>query len=127
MLRSGGVTTLSDKVPETKGKKEIRSEILIDYRKRFQNPLLEQLGDDPASKPEVAEKLQSVIKVIDSLKIEDLTARRRTRGDTGKRLELHIDVEYSMQPATPDDQTAKTYSVDVENNGRGRWHIRHEK
>lgn len=93
MLRSGGVTTLSDKVPETKGKKEIRSEILIDYRKRFQNPLLEQLGDDPASKPEVAEKLQSVIKVIDSLKIEDLTARRRTRGDTGKRLELYIDVE----------------------------------
>lgn len=127
MLKSGKSMILSDKVLNTKGKQEIRSEILIGYRQQFQNPLMEQLGDDPASKPEVATKLQSVIKVLDSLKIEELSARYRTRRDTGKRLELYIDVSYSMSPAPPDGKTNRTYAVDVDNHGRGSWHIKREE
>ena len=128
LIRTGKVRTgLSQKTLDTKGREELRAELNQDYHRRFVAPLMEKLGDDPAAQPDVAAQLTGMVKTINSLKLTRLSSRYRNRLDTGDRLELHIDVDYTMQPAPPDGVTNRTYSVNVYKRGRGRWEIRGEQ
>lgn len=124
LLRDGRTMRLSEKTLNTTGRQEIHNELTIYYRQKFQDPLMKAAGDNSGANQDAAEELLAMNKVLSTLKIETMKPRYRTRLDTGDRLELYIDVTYSMQPAPPDDKTNRTFSVDVERNGRGRWHIR---
>ncbi|MBL6766396.1 MAG: hypothetical protein ISQ14_15690 [Verrucomicrobiae bacterium] len=125
MIRSGGVRPgLSEETLNTKGREEIRAELQHDYRKRYVEPLMKTIGDNPSGHPAEAAELVKIVSTIDSLKLTRLTSSFRHRLDTGDRLELHIDVQYTMEPAPPDGVGSRKYSVDVYKRGRGRWEIR---
>ena len=124
LLTQGRTMPLSDKVLNSTGRQEIHNELMIHYRRQFQDPLTKAVGEDPGSDQAAAEKLIALTKVLHSLKIESLDPRFRNRLDTGDRLELYIDATYSMQPAPPDGRTNRTFSVDIEKNGRVSWHVR---
>jgi hypothetical protein len=125
MIRTGGVRQgLSEKILNTRGREEIRAELQHAYRKRYVEPLMKTIGDNPSGHPEEAAQLVKIVGTIDSLKITRLTSTFRHHLDTGDRLELHIDVDYTMDPAPPDGVGSRKYSVDVYKRGRGRWEIR---
>lgn len=125
MIRTGGVRPgLSEKTLNTRGREEIRAELQHAYRKRYVEPLMKTIGDNPSGHPEEAAQLVKIVGTIDSLKITRLTSTFRHHLDTGDRLELHIDVDYTMDPAPPDGVGSRKYSVDVYKRGRGRWEIR---
>jgi len=128
LIRTGKVRPgISQKTLDTKGREEISAELRQDYHQQYVAPLMKTIGDNPGAHPEEAAKLAQLTTTIASLKLTRLSSRFRNTLDTGDRLELYVDVEYTMEPTTPDGVTSRTYSVNVHKRGRGRWEIRGEK